>query len=263
MTGKKEQEVQAPQAQAFSIDALASIYASKVDEATVIVEKLTTLRGTMAEWKTKGTEAARATVLDVFLPMALDGADQVEGHENVLMAFYVDPGMTIGTYIDEVQQYLLDCQEFGNEVMTAWLKDHAPNDTETAALRSRLDALQAECDGFRTVIGQLSPDTVLAEFPVAPKGSSGRVSSGGSKTSNVTFWRTKNGEKKPQSDNQHSLSSMAFYHFGKCGVDTLRAAIEKQHGKVDETKTWEGDVTVEYGGATYGWHIGWDVAETV
>lgn len=234
--------------QGFSIDALASIYQSKVDEATVIVDKLTTLRGTMAEWQAKGKEAARATDLAQFF-----------GGEKT--AFRLPVVGTVGDYLDEVSQHLRDAEQFANEILTAWIKSHAPNDTETSALRERLDSLSAECDGFRTVIGQLSPDTVLVDFPVAPKGSAGRVSSGGSKTSNVRFWRTKNGEQVFQSDNQHSLSSMAFYHFGKCGVVELRKAIEKQHGKVDETKTWEGDVEVEYGGAKYGWHIGWDVAE--
>lgn len=225
-----------------------SMLTSKVDEIKAIDEKLAAARGTQAEWMKKGVEAARTTLVR---PLLLDEVDSFD------VTFVIDEKTTVGDHLDEVRSYLEDCEQFGNELCTAWIKANRKDSDESTALRTRREALFIEAAAVQNVLVQMGMSGAAdVEIPKAVKGGGGATAR--VKTSGMTFYRVVDGEKVRPGPTQDSLSSMAWYQFGHAGVVALREALKAQHGHVDETAPWEGEVTCN----EKTWTIGWEKIET-
>lgn len=237
-----------------------------IEEINSIDGKLVVIKGTASEWLKKGTEAAESTVLKSLF-------EDDSAYKQAIMAGLTPMAQasTLGEYISAVNTHKLEVEQLGNELATSWIKAHRTDADESAALRDRREALVVQATAFKVVfstpaflamLGLASADE-LPEVPSAkaPRSSGGSTTkSGASKT--MTFYRMVGGNRAFQGDTQDKLSSVAWYHF-KVRTEILRAAIEAQHGKVDETKPWEGLVRIEADAAddkkVHEWTIGWDM----
>jgi hypothetical protein len=197
----------------------------QVDPKKVIAEGLTELAqidevlarqaGTMAQKIARAIEAQT----DRWLPMETD--DVFSMLETGQFA------IRLGA-VKDVQEYI---GQLANEAVTEWLQANKESG-EVTALRERRAKLVTRLEVLRDMgedAGLKLPEFVIPADPTKGKGGSSK--GGGSKvsTSNLQFWRSKDGgttkEKQPAS--QNTLGSLAFYQ---------TKGLDENGNKVDDTK---------------------------
>lgn len=184
-----------PKTTSITLDA--SALEAKVAEVTKLDESIA---------KTKGTAAARRN----------------KATETVNAAPFYGVGDTFADIIDTLEQALATAKNHRDELVTALVKSQATYGALTALIAKR-DALVTETVALATVLKSAGVDVTVPTFAKVK-------ATLGSSTASVT---TKNGrfirhgEKGDEAiaESNNSLSGVAWYWFGQCGVDALKSAL--------------------------------------
>lgn len=237
-------EVKAPVAM-VGLDSLTNM----ITEIHAIDEKMVVIKGTAAEWSKKGEAAARATMLSTYFA----NEKAMRQHQLAILA-PIATAATIGEYIDAVSSLKTEAEMFGSLVSIEWIKGHRTDSDDMTALATRRDELVSQANAFRDVFatpmflsqfGLASADdlpTVPAAKATPKAGStSTRAKKAGTKTMHYYYFR--DGVRAEMPKSQDTFSSIPWYRF-KARVEAFEQAFATQHGKVDRTTPWEGDVTI-------------------
>lgn len=256
-----ELEVAAPVA--FSFNVTPETVDAVVSEVEAIDAKITPIVGNMAEVLKTGRAAVNAQSIAPYF-----------GGERT--AFTLRSDMTLGDYIAVARLHVQDAENFGNEILNRYIRDHSTGSDVLEQLRAQREALVTTHSAYLNIITQIAPAIVetlkvMPEAPTMPK-AKGSTSGGSTKSPKVTarFYRLRAGVRDWQSDLQHSMSSMAYVNFHTT-VDVLRAALAAKAGStVDETVSGEYTITIPAdqtrehlakagSGKDWTWTFGWEV----
>jgi hypothetical protein len=261
-------ESEAPAAPAFSFNVTPETIDGVVTAVEQIDSQITPIVGNMADVLKKGREAVQAESVRPYFADGDEGA----------VAFSIPSDLTLGDYLATVRLHLQEAENFGNEVLNQYIRDHSTGSDTLEALRTQRAALVTQHEAYLNIVSQIAPAIVptLKSMPDAPAMPKSRTGSGSgtsnSKTPKTTarFYRLRSGVRDWQSDLQHSMSSMAYVNFHTT-VDVLRAALAKQNGghPVDETVAGEYTVTIPAdqtrehiakpgSGKEWTWTFGWE-----
>lgn len=184
-----------PKVQSITLDPQA--LADKVAEVTKLDETIAKQKGTAAARKNKATETVNA-------------------------APYIGIGDSFGDIITALEEALASAKNHRDEFVTALVKSQATDGALTALIAKR-DELVTQATALATVLASAGMDVTVPTFAKVK-------ATLGSSTASVT---TKNGRfirhgdkgDEAIAESNNSLSGVAWYWFGACGVDALKSAL--------------------------------------
>lgn len=221
---------------------------AKLVELKELDTKIVGLKGTIAEWNKKATEATHAYPISG--SVMADLAELI-GNVNIQMA----------------EERLAHAVEVvandRKEAKAAWILGNKKDDGGLKALTDRREAVRVDAEALRNVFAQIGVE--LAELPKAPRTNSANgTSTTKANKKGVQFYGQKDGARRDMSPTNNSLGGIAWYVFGECGTPAVESAIR--------ALGWDGTFTTtqEYGPVTIKGKddkdrtslVGWEVKAT-
>src|SRR3982750_4391719 len=128
-------ESETPAAPAFSFNVTPETIDAVVAAVEAIDAKITPIVGNMADVLKKGREAVQTESIRPYF-----------GGE--CTAFSISSDLTLGDYLAAVRLHLQDTENFGNEVLNQYIRDHSTGSDVLEALRTQRAALVTQHEAY-------------------------------------------------------------------------------------------------------------------